>query len=144
DIKSASEMEAAKAAHREEAAEHDLIEQDQEKLVVEGLEPDEEAAAEALTGEEEESEGAADAAEAAGAGIEILMPVDAASPAPPSKIRFAEEIMAGRTGKSRKKEAPKKEGDGKDTGGKDTGTKAKKTKAKKKTYYEDEEFDSGN
>ena len=45
--------------------------------------------------------------------------------------------MAGRDGKSRKKEAPKKEGEGKDTG-----VKAKKTKPKKKTYYEDEDFES--
>jgi N utilization substance protein A len=138
DIKSASEMEAEKAAHREDAAEPEEIEQDQEKPLVEGLEPDEEAAAGALTAEEE-AEMAVDAAEAEGAGIEILMPVDAASPAPPSKIRFAEEIMAGRPGKSSKKETPKKEGEGKDTG-----IKAKKTKAKKKTYYEDEEFESGN
>ena len=139
DIKSASEMEAEKAAHREEATEPEVIEPDQEKQAVEGLESDEEAVAGALTGEEEEAEVAADAAEAEGAGIEILMPVDAASPAQPSKIRFAEEIMAGRTGKSSKKETPKKEGEGKDTG-----IKAKKTKAKKKTYYEDEEFESGN
>ena len=141
DIKSASEMEAEKAAHMEEAEEPELIEQDQEMPAVEGLEPGEEAA-EAITGEEEATEGPADEAVPEGAGIEILMPVDAASPAQPSKIRFAEEIMAGRTGKSRKKEAPKKEGDGKETGVKETGIKAKKTKAKKKTYYEDEEFES--
>jgi len=141
DIKSASEMEAEKAAHMEEAEEPELIEQDQEMPAVESLEPGEEAA-EAITGEEEATEGPADEAVPEGAGIEILMPVDAASPAQPSKIRFAEEIMAGRTGKSRKKEAPKKEGDGKETGVKETGIKAKKTKAKKKTYYEDEEFES--
>jgi len=141
DIKSASEMEAEKAAHMEEAEEPELIEQDQEMPAVEVLEPGEEAA-EAITGEEEATEGPADEAVPEGAGIEILMPVDAASPAQPSKIRFAEEIMAGRTGKSRKKEAPKKEGDGKETGVKETGIKAKKTKAKKKTYYEDEEFES--
>jgi N utilization substance protein A len=144
DIKSASEMEAAKAAQREEAAESELIEQDQEKQVAEGLEPAEEA----LTGEEEEAELAVDAAEAGeqaeGVGIEILMPVDASSTSQPSKIRFAEEIMSGRAGKSRKKEDTKKETEAKDTGAKakDTGTKAKKTKAKKKTYYEDEDFES--
>jgi N utilization substance protein A len=144
DIKSASEMEAAKAAQREEAAESELIEQDQEKQVAEGLEPAEEA----LTGEEEEAELAVDAAEAGeqaeGVGIEILMPVDASSTSQPSKIRFAEEIMSGRAGKSRKKEDTKKEAEAKDTGAKakDTGTKAKKTKAKKKTYYEDEDFES--
>jgi N utilization substance protein A len=139
DIKSASEMEAEKAAQREEAAEPEAIEQDQEKSVAEGLEPAEETVAEALAGEEAEEGVAAAEAEGQveGAGIEILMPVDTAVTSPPSKIRFAEEIMAGRNGKSRKKEAPKKEGEGKDTG-----VKAKKTKAKKKTYYEDEEFES--
>jgi len=139
DIKSASELEAEKAAQREEAAEPEAIEQDQEELATEGLEPAEETGAEALAGEEAEEGVAAAEAEgqAEGAGIEILMPIDTAVTSQPSKIRFAEEIMAGRNGKSRKKEAPKKEGEGKDTG-----TKAKKTKAKKKTYYEDEEFES--
>jgi len=141
DIKSASELEAEKAAQKEEAAEPEIIEQDQDKLVVEGLEPTEETAAEALAGEEEETEVAVAAAEgegqAEGVDIEILMPVDATTTSQPSKIRFAEEIMAGRNGKSKKKEAPKKEGEGKDTG-----SKAKKTKAKKKTYYEDEDFES--
>ena len=141
DIKSASELEAEKAAHREEATETESIEQDQEKFVDEGLEPAEEAGAEALTGEEDETEAAVATEEgegqAEGAGIEIIMPVDAALASQPSKIRFAEEIMAGRNGKSRKKEAPKKEGEGKDTD-----IKAKKTKAKKKTYYEDEDFES--
>jgi len=141
DIKSASEMEAEKAAQKEEVTELEIIEQDQEQLVAEGLQPAEETAAEALTGVGEESEVAADATEAEGqaegAGIEILMPVDTALTSQPSKIRFAEEILAGRNGKSKKKEAPKKEGEGKDTG-----IKAKKTKVKKKTYYEDEDFES--
>jgi hypothetical protein len=64
------------------------------------------------------------------------MPVEAAAPAGPSRIRFAEEIMAGRDGKSRKKEAVKKDE------GKDAGAKAKSVKPKKKTYYEDEDFES--
>jgi len=141
DIKSASELEAEKAAHREEAVEPEVIEQDQEKPIAEGLEQAEETAAEVLAGEEAEEVVVASEGEgqAGAAGIEILMPVDAAVTAQPSKIRFAEEIMAGRAGKSRKKEAPKKEGEGE---GKDTGIKAKKTKAKKKTYYEDEDFES--
>ena len=42
DIKSASELEAEKAAQREETAEPELIEQDQEKPVDEGLETAEE------------------------------------------------------------------------------------------------------
>ena len=141
DIKSASEMEAEKAAQKEEVTELEIIELDQEQLVAEGLQPAEETAAEALTGVEEESEVTVGAIEAEGqvegAGIEILMPVDAALTSQPSKIRFAEEILAGRHGKPRKKEAPKKEGEGKDTG-----VKAKKTKVKKKTYYEDEDFES--
>jgi len=141
DIKSASQLEAEKAAQREETAEPESAEQDQERWVGEGLEPAEETGAEALTGEEEEAKAAVSAEEgegqAEGAGIEILMPAEAALASQPSKIRFAEEIMAGRDGKSRKKEAPKKEGEGKDTG-----TKAKKTKTKKKTYYEDEDFES--
>ena len=141
DIKSASQLEAEKAAQREETAEPESAEQDQERWVGEGLEPAEDAGAEALTGEEEEAKAAVSAEEgegqAEGAGIEILMPAEAALASQPSKIRFAEEIMAGRDGKSRKKEAPKKEGEGKDTG-----TKAKKTKTKKKTYYEDEDFES--
>jgi transcription termination/antitermination protein NusA len=141
DIKSASELEAEKAAQRDETAEPELIEQDQEKPEDEGLETAEETLAEPLTDEEVEAEAAVAAeqgeGQAEGAVIEILMPVDAALASQPSKIRFAEEIMAGRDGKSRKKEAPKKEVEGKDTG-----IKAKKTKAKKKTYYEDEDFES--
>ncbi len=140
DIKSASELEAEKASQKEEAVEPEGIEQDQEKLVAEAPEPTEEAIEEAVAGEETEAEAAVAAAEGEGqpegVGIEILMP-DAGVPSQPSKIRFAEEIMAGRTGKSRKKEVPKK-----DTEGKDAGVKAKKTKAKKKTYYEDEDFES--
>ena len=61
------------------------------------------------------------------------MPVEM-SPAKPSKIRFAEEIMAGREGKAKKKESAKK-----DAEGKDAGVKAKKAKQKKTVYYEDED-----
>ncbi len=139
DIKSASELEAEKAAQREETAEPELQEQDREEPVVEGLEPSDEAMTDIAAGEVEEAETAAAETEVQpeGVGLEILMTADTASASQPSKIRFAEEIMAGREGKSRKKEAPKKEGEGKDTG-----IKAKKTKAKKKTYYEDEDFES--
>jgi N utilization substance protein A len=141
DIKSASELEAAKAAQKEEVAEHEVIEPAGEKLEAEISAPAEETIGELVTGEEREAEAAAAAVEGEGqpegVGIEILMPVEAALPQQPSKIRFAEEIMAGREGKSRKKETPRKEQEGKDAG-----AKAKKTKAKKKTYYEDEDFES--
>ncbi len=139
DIKSASELEAEKAAQREEAAEPEAIEQEQEELAAAGVESAEEITDEVLPAEEGEA-AVAEAeveAQAEGAGIEILMPVEAVAASQPSKIRFAEEIMAGRSGKSRKKEAPKKEVEGKDAG-----VKAKKTKTKKKTYYEDEDFES--
>ncbi|MDD5647373.1 MAG: transcription termination factor NusA [Dehalococcoidia bacterium] len=140
DIKSASEMEAEKAAQKDEVAEAEVIEQ---ALEAEVPAPAEETIEELATGEETGPEGEAAVAAAEGegqpegVGIEILMPVDATLPQQPSKIRFAEEIMAGRNGKSRKKEAPKKEQEGKDAS-----VKAKKTKAKKKTYYEDEDFES--
>ncbi|MDD5397629.1 MAG: transcription termination factor NusA [Dehalococcoidia bacterium] len=140
DIKSASEMEAEKAAQKDEVAEAEVIEQ---ALEAEVPAPAEETIEELATGEETGPEGEAAVAAAEGegqpegVGIEILMPVDATLPQQPSKIRFAEEIMAGRNGKSRKKEAPKKEQEGKDAS-----VKAKKTKANKKTYYEDEDFES--
>jgi len=142
DIKSASEMEAEKAAHKEDVTGADVIEQAEDILEAGVPAPVEETVEEPATGEEKEPEGEAAVAavegeaQPEGVGIEILMSVDAALPQQPSKIRFAEEIMAGRNGKSRKKEAPKKEE------GKDAGVKAKKTKAKKKTYYEDEDFES--
>jgi len=136
DIKSASELEAAKAALKEEVAEPETVGQVQTDMEAEVPAPAEE---ELETGEEAKVAVASTQGEGQveGIGIEILMPVDAALQQQPSKIRFAEEIMAGRNGKSRKKEAPKKEVEGKDAG-----AKTKKTKAKKKTYYEDEDFES--
>ncbi|MFA7247128.1 MAG: transcription termination factor NusA, partial [Dehalococcoidia bacterium] len=141
DIKSASEMEAEKAAQKEDVTGSEVIEQAEGILEAGVPVPEEETVEEPATGEEKGPEGEASVAAAdgeakpEGVGIEILMSVDAALPQQPSKIRFAEEIMAGRNGKSRKKEAPKKEE------GKDAGVKTKKTKAKKKTYYEDEDFE---
>ncbi|MBN1690499.1 MAG: transcription termination/antitermination protein NusA [Dehalococcoidia bacterium] len=136
DIKSASELEAAKAAQKEEVAEPEAVGQVQTDMEAGVHAPAEE---ELETGEEATVAVASTQGEGQveGIGIEILMPVDAALQQQPSKIRFAEEIMAGRNGKSRKKEAPKKEVEGKDAG-----VKTKKTKAKKKTYYEDEDFES--
>jgi hypothetical protein len=69
------------------------------------------------------------------------MATDTSTPSKPSKIRFAEDIMAGRQGKAKKKEAVKKD-EAKETGAKETGAKAKKAKHKKTTYYEDEELES--
>jgi len=141
DIKSASELEAEKAAHKEEAAEPEVIEQAEEKAEAAVPMSIEGAAEEPVAEEEKEPEAEIPVAASGGeeqpegVGIDILMPVEAAASQQPSKIRFAEEIMAGRNGKSRKKETTKKEE------GKDAGIKAKKTKAKKKTYYEDEEFE---
>ena len=136
DIKSASDLEAAKALQQKEEAAEKALPADEK--------PWDEAAAvtgetaEAAQPEEAEAVEPAPAVEepAAATGIEILMPVEAAAPAGPSRIRFAEEIMAGRDGKSRKKEAAKKDE------AKDTGAKAKSAKPKKKTYYEDEDFES--
>jgi N utilization substance protein A len=142
DIKSASELEAEKAAHKEEAAEQEAIEQAEEKAEVAVTVSFEGAAEEPVAEGEKEPEAEIPVAasegeeQPEGVGIDILMPVEAAASQQPSKIRFAEEIMAGRDGKSRKKEPTKKEE------GKDAGIKAKKTKAKKKTYYEDEDFES--
>ena len=133
DIKSASELEAEKApvkAH-EEAAEEKVAAEVTADEIEEPVAPAAEETAEPVAA-------AATEEQAEPASIEILMPAELSTPAQPSKIRFAEEILAGREGKSRKKEAAKKEADGKDSG-----TKAKKTKAKKKTtYYEDEDFES--
>ncbi len=132
DIKSASELEAEKATAKaaEEAVE--------EKAAIETpVEAGAEIEAHVAEGMPELV--AAEAAEekATPAGIEILLPVEMSSPSKPSKIRFAEEILAGREGKSRKKDASKKDSDGKDAG-----TKANKFKAKKKpAYYEDEDFE---
>ncbi len=70
------------------------------------------------------------------ADIEILIPAELSIPQQPSKIRFAEEILSGRNGKSRKKDFAKKEVEGKDLG-----VKAKKSKPKKHAYIEDEDFE---
>lgn len=137
DIKSASELEAEKGPAEEEAVEEqEGITEEQQETAQATEEIGEVAVSE---GEAEQVAGTVAAGEQAEpASIEILMPVELSSPAQPSKIRFAEEIMAGRESKSKKKEASKKEADGKDTG-----AKAKKTKPKKKTtYYEDEDFEA--
>ena len=136
DIKSASDLEAAKALQqKEEAAEKAPPADEKPWDEVTGVAGETTEAA--VPGEGETVEPAPAVEEpSAGAGIEILMPVEAAAPAGPSRIRFAEEIMAGRDGKSRKKEAVKKDEV------KDTGAKAKSAKPKKKTYYEDEDFES--
>lgn len=139
DIKSASELEATRALQKEELAGEGPAAGEIETEAVVPAEtaeeaPDEEAGelqpvGDSVSGEEPPVSG----------GIEILMPA-APGPAQPSKIRFAEEIMAGRQGRSKKEEAPKKEGEGKEAG---AGAKAKKTKHKKTTYYEDEDLESG-
>lgn len=145
DIKSSSELESEKISVKAEASEAGEI---AETAIEEELEPVEEAletveAEEPTTGLAVEDEAEPMAASIAAeeppesTGIEILMPAEMSSPAKPSKIRFAEEIMAGREGKYKKRDSTKKEGEGKDAG-----SKAKKTKAKKKTtYYEDEDFE---
>jgi N utilization substance protein A len=132
DIKSASELE-AKAAQLEESVETAEEQVQEEQVPIE--------AAEDVAGAEEPGEtepvAASVSAEAPpAASIEILLPVEAAA-SQPSKIRFAEEIMGGRGGKSKKKETAKKE-----TEGKDAAAKTKKAKHKKTTYYEDEDFES--
>ena len=135
DIKSASDLEAAKALQKEEAAEKLPPAEEKHRDEVTGV--IEETAEAASPGEAEAVEPSSAVEEPAeGAGIEILMPVDAAALTKPSRIRFAEEIMSGRDGKAKKKEAVKKEEV------KDTGAKAKSVKPKKKTYYEDEDFES--
>jgi len=135
DIKSASDLEAARALQKEEAAEK--LPPAEEKPLGDVTEVVGETAESAAPGEAETVEPASAVEEPAeGAGIEILMPVEAAASAKPSRIRFAEEIMSGRDGKSKKKEAVKKEEV------KDAGAKAKSVKPKKKTYYEDEDFES--
>ncbi len=140
DIKSASELDAARAAtEEEEPPEHAAPAG--EKPESEIITPVEEAGEEAVI---EEGEPITAAEEVAGStGIEILMAVEATAPAKPSKIRFAEEIMSGRGGRSGKKEDVPKDAESKDAEGKDASVKAKKTKAKKKTYYEDEDPESG-
>lgn len=132
DIKSASELEAEKTTAK--AAEESVEEIGEAETPVEMIE---EAVASAAEEMPEPVAVEAPEEQAAPAGIEILLPVEISSPSQPSKIRFAEEILAGREGKSKKKDAAKK-----DTDGKDAGVKAKKSKAKKKpTYYDDEDFE---
>ncbi len=132
DIKSASELEAEKALQKTEHAEEAEAAVAGEEEAITAEEAVESAA---LESEEPEVVLAAAGVEdqAQGQEIEILMPVEM-SPAKPSKIRFAEEIMAGREGKAKKKESAKK-----DAEGKDAGVKAKKAKQKKTVYYEDED-----
>jgi transcription termination/antitermination protein NusA len=138
DIKSASELDALKApAGGEAPAEGDEVpgEELEEALPAEELE---EGAAQADETAEPVAAAVGAGEQAEPASIEILMPAEMTSPTQPSKIRFAEEIMAGRESKAKKKEATKKEGEGKEAG-----AKAKKTKPKKKTtYYEDEDFEA--
>jgi len=135
DIKSASDLDAARALQKGEAAEKPAPAE--EKHVDEITEVIEETAEASTPEEAETGEPATAIAEPTeSAGIEILMPAEAVASAKPSRIRFAEEIMAGRDGKSRKKEAVKKDE------AKDASVKAKSVKPKKKTYYEDEDFES--
>jgi len=135
DIKSASDLDAARALQKGEAAEKPTPAE--EKHVDEITEVIEETAEASTPEEAETGEPATAIAEPTeSAGIEILMPAEAVASAKPSRIRFAEEIMAGRDGKSRKKEAVKKDE------AKDASVKAKSVKPKKKTYYEDEDFES--
>ncbi|MBN1376159.1 MAG: transcription termination/antitermination protein NusA [Dehalococcoidia bacterium] len=135
DIKSSSEIEARKEALKAETAVVETEEATEAPETPVSAEEVEEAA----PVEEAELQPVAatvNADETAGtAEIEILLSAETSSPAQPSKIRFAEDIMAGREGKARKKETAKKDADGKDAG-----TKAKKTKHKKTVYYEDEDF----
>jgi N utilization substance protein A len=127
DIKSASELEAEKALQKtERAVEEEAAAAEEPEEAAAGLESQEPEAVLAATGVEDQAQGQE---------IEILMPVET-GPAQPSKIRFAEEIMAGREGKAKKKESAKK-----DTEGKDAGVKAKKAKHKKTVYYEDEDVE---
>ncbi len=139
DIKSATELDAGKETHKVEtamAAETATAPAEVEELpvsaeTVEEVVPAEEAA------ELQPVAASIGAEEPAGAmGIDILMPADASTSAPPTKIRFAEDIMAGRERKAKKKEDVKKDE------AKETGAKAKKTKHKKTTYYEEEELES--
>ena len=138
DIKSASELDAGKEARKPEAAEAPAAEEPAAP-VTEEVAASAEVAVEAPAEEAEELQpvAAAVAAEetSAAASIEILMPTTAPA-SQPSKIRFAEDILAGREGKSKKKETAKKDD------GKDAGAKAKKSKHRKTQYYQDEDFES--
>jgi len=139
DIKSATELDARKETHKVDtamAAEAATAPAEVEEMpvsaeMVEDIVPAEEA-------EELQPVAASIGAEepAGATGIEILMATDASTPSKPSKIRFAEDIMAGREGKAKKKEVVKKDEV------KEVGAKVKKTKHRKTVYYEDEESES--
>jgi len=135
DIKSASEFESEKILTAPEPA------PEAEEAKTAAAQPAESIGEVATMATEETPEvvsaavGAAEQSEAVS--IEILIPAEMSTSNATSKIRFAEDILASRDGKSRKKDASKKDKD------KDAGIKAKKSKVKKKaTYYEDEEFES--
>ena len=139
DIKSATELDAGKETPKVETVRAD--ESATAPAEVEEIPDSVEAVEEIVPAEETEelqpvaaSTGAAEPASATG--IEILMATDPSTPSKPAKIRFAEDIMAGREGKAKKKEVAKKDDS------KETGAKAKKTKHKKTVYYEDEELES--
>jgi N utilization substance protein A len=137
DIKSASELDAGKETHKVEAVETSTAPVAEAEEIPAAVETAEETVPSEETAELQPVAASVAAEETPGAaGIEILMPSEAVSPSQPSKIRFAEDIMAGREGKAKKKEVPKKDD------GKDAGAKAKKTKHKKTVYYEDEDFES--
>jgi N utilization substance protein A len=137
DIKSASELDAGKETHKVEAVETSTAPVAEAEEIPAAVETAEETVPSEETAELQPVAASVAAEETPGAaGIEILMPSEAASPSQPSKIRFAEDIMAGREGKAKKKEVAKKDD------GKDAGAKAKKTKHKKTVYYEDEDFES--
>jgi transcription termination/antitermination protein NusA len=137
DIKSASELEAARAPHKEEAAD---VEEEVPVAIAEEEEAPIEAAGEAGAAEEAgelQPVAASIGLEEPAPSIEILMPIEATAASGPTKIRFAEDILTGRGARPKKKEAAKKEGEGKDAG-----TKAKKAKHKKTTYYEEEDLEN--
>jgi N utilization substance protein A len=131
DIKSASELEAEKAALRDKAAQVE----EKSKVAEEG-----ELSAQPAEFEEAVSEEALETPEVeeqAPSGIEIVLPTEAVAPAQPSKIRFAEEILASKAGKAKKKDQTKKDADGREGA-----VKSKKAKHKKATYIEEEEYES--
>ncbi len=145
DIKSVSEIEAEKTAGPTEPAGSIEKTEPEHEAVKAGIYDEEEKAA-AISEEKEpvaalaEAESiqsmTSDIEENKPSDIEILIPAELSIPKQPSKIRFAEEILSGRDGKSRKKDFTKKEVEGKDLG-----VKAKKSKPKKHAYLEDEDFE---
>ncbi|MCX6004962.1 MAG: transcription termination factor NusA [Chloroflexi bacterium] len=131
DIKSASELEAEKAAIKGKTAQ----EEEKGKAAVEkGVILAQPAELEEVVFEEEAVEAPA-AEEQAPSGIEIILPLEVVTPAQPSKIRFAEEILASKSGKAKKKDTSKK-----DTDGREDAVKGKKAKHKKAPYIEEEEY----